>query len=236
MVPLLVLVARQSQHEAHATSLAAVVLMGAVGAATFAADGQVDVGLALALAAGSLIGAPLGAKIMARTAEGQLKIAFGVLMLVVAGLMLAPTTSGGSDPMELTLPIVLAIALFGIGVGLLSALFGIGGGIAMVPFMVLLLERSQHLAEGTSLLVIIPTAIAGVLAHHKRGYVSFRLAATLAIGGVVGAFLGARLALTLDASALEMYFAIFLVLMGVRIILEGVKMIREKDQAIGAPD
>lgn len=88
MVPLLVLVAKQTQHQAHATSLAAVVLMGAVGAATFAADGQVDVPLALALAAGSLFGAPLGARIMARTAEGPLKIAFGALMLAVAGLLL----------------------------------------------------------------------------------------------------------------------------------------------------
>ena len=236
MVPLIVLVARRSQHEAHATSLAAVVLMGAVGAATFAADGQVDVGLALALAAGSLVGAPLGARIMARTAEGPLKVAFGVLMLVVAGLMLAPTAGGGADPVQLTLPVIIGTALFGVVVGLLSALFGIGGGTAMVPFMVLLLERSQHLAEGTSLLVIIPTAIAGVIAHHKRGYISFTLAGTLALGGVIGAFLGARLALTLDAAALETYFAIFLALMGVRIIVGGIKMLREKDQAIGAPD
>ena len=88
MVPLLVLVARQTQHEAHATSLAAVVLMGAVGAATFAAEGEVEVPLALALAAGSLLGAPLGARIMSRMAEGPLKIAFGVLMVVVAGLLL----------------------------------------------------------------------------------------------------------------------------------------------------
>jgi uncharacterized membrane protein YfcA len=87
MVPLLVFVARQTQHQAHATSLAAVVLMGAAGAATFAMEGEVEVGLALALAAGSLVGAPMGARIMARTAEGPLKIAFGVLMLVVAGLM-----------------------------------------------------------------------------------------------------------------------------------------------------
>lgn len=87
MVPLLVLVAKQTQHQAHATSLAAVVLMGAVGAATFATEGEVEVGLALALAAGSLFGAPLGARIMARTAEGPLKVAFGVLMLVVAGVM-----------------------------------------------------------------------------------------------------------------------------------------------------
>ena len=138
--------------------------------------------------------------------------------------------------MDLTLPVILGAACFGVAVGLLSALFGIGGGIVMVPFMVLLLERSQHLAEGTSLLVIIPTAIAGVIAHNKRGYVSFRAAATLAVGGVFGAFLGARLALSLDEDSLENYFAIFLAIMGIRIIIEGVKMMRNKDQAIGAPD
>ena len=126
--------------------------------------------------------------------------------------------------MELTLPVILGAAAFGVLVGLLSALFGIGGGIAMVPFMVLLLDRTQHLAEGTSLLVIIPTAIAGVIAHHKRGYVSFRLAGLLAIGGVVGAFFGAKLALSLDEQLLEKFFAGFLILMGVRIIREGMKM------------
>ena len=88
MVPLLVLVAKQTQHQAHATSLAAVGVMGAGGSATFASEGEVEIGLALALAAGSLFGAPLGARIMANTAEGPLKVAFGVLMLVVAGLML----------------------------------------------------------------------------------------------------------------------------------------------------
>jgi uncharacterized membrane protein YfcA len=88
MVPLLVLVGKQTQHQAHATSLAAVVLMACVGAATFSADGEVEVKLAVALAAGSLIGAPVGARIMAKTPEGRLKVAFGVLMLVVAGLLL----------------------------------------------------------------------------------------------------------------------------------------------------
>lgn len=88
MVPLLVMAAGLTQHQAHATSLAAVVLVGAVGAATFAADGQVDVAFGGLLAAGSLFGAPLGARIMHRTAEGPLKVAFGVLMLVVAGMLL----------------------------------------------------------------------------------------------------------------------------------------------------
>lgn len=88
MVPLLVLVAGLSQHQAHATSLAAVILMGAVGAATYAAAGEVDLKIALPLAAGSLVGAPLGARLMARTGEGNLKTAFGVFMILVAGLLL----------------------------------------------------------------------------------------------------------------------------------------------------
>ena len=88
MVPLLVAVAHLSQHEAHATSLAAVVLMAAVGAATFGAEGEVEVRLGALLAAGSLLGAPLGARIMANTAESHLKIAFGVFMVIVSGLLL----------------------------------------------------------------------------------------------------------------------------------------------------
>lgn len=87
MVPLLVFAAHLSQHHAHATSLAAVIAIGAAGAATFATEGEVDLTLAALLAAGSLVGAPLGANLMARTPEGPLKVAFGLLMIVVAGLL-----------------------------------------------------------------------------------------------------------------------------------------------------
>lgn len=104
----------------------------------------------------------------------------------------------------------------------------------MVPFMVLLLERSQHLAEGTSLLVIVPTAIAGVIAHHKRGFVSFRLAGLLATGGVFGAFIGARIALNIDADLLEKLFAVFLIVMGLRIIREGRNLQASRDGSSGA--
>ena len=84
MVPLLVGVIGLSQHEAHATSLAAIVPIAAVGALRFAAAGTVDLKAAALLALGSLVGAPLGAKVMARTAEGTLKMLFGALMVVVA--------------------------------------------------------------------------------------------------------------------------------------------------------
>ena len=87
MVPLLVLLAGSSQHEAHATSLAAVIPIASVGAATYWIDGDLRVGYALLFAAGSLIGAPIGARAMARMSEARLRIVFGVLVICM-GLFL----------------------------------------------------------------------------------------------------------------------------------------------------
>jgi uncharacterized protein len=90
MVPLLTALLAFGQHRAHATSLAAIVPIAAVGAATFAAEGHTDLALAASLAAGAIAGAPLGARLMARSGEGLLKTLFGVLMLVVAVELLWP--------------------------------------------------------------------------------------------------------------------------------------------------
>jgi uncharacterized protein len=117
----------------------------------------------------------------------------------------------------------VGVIAFGILTGVLSALFGVGGGLVMVPFMVLVLGSDQHLAEGTSLLVIVPTAIVGVIAHARRGFVSFKHAALLALGGVAGSFLGATLALTLEEGALQILFGGFLAIMGVRTVVQAVR-------------
>ncbi len=116
------------------------------------------------------------------------------------------------------------LALFaGVAVGGLSALFGVGGGVLMVPFMVLVLETSQHVAEGTSLAVIVPTAIAGVVAHRSRGLGSLRTGAWVGIGGIAGAYVGARLALNVQGDTLRIVFAGLIALIGVRLIAQGLR-------------
>lgn len=90
IVPLLTAFAHLSQHEAHATSLAAIVPIAAVGAARFAVDGSVDYQAALLLAAGSLAGAPLGAKLMARAKASTLQLLFGALLIGVAAQLAWP--------------------------------------------------------------------------------------------------------------------------------------------------
>jgi hypothetical protein len=127
----------------------------------------------------------------------------------------------------------LALGIVGAGVlvGVLSALFGVGGGILMVPFMVLALGEEQHLAEGTSLLVILPTAVAGVLVHRRRGYVSLPTGILLALGGIGGAWLGALLALRLSADALQTVFGVLLTLSGIRVIGSGVANLQREREA-----
>lgn len=89
MVPLLVALAGFSQHRAHATSLAAIVPIAAVAAGVFALDTGVEYGTAALLAAGALVGAPLGARAMAAVGERWLEAAFGAFLVAVGITMVA---------------------------------------------------------------------------------------------------------------------------------------------------
>lgn len=140
----------------------------------------------------------------------------------------------------MTFGLAIAIVAAGVLVGILSAMFGVGGGILMVPFMVLVLHEQQHLAEGTSLLVIVPTAAAGVLIHRRSDYVAVKVAGFLAIGGIAGAWIGAFVALRLPAETLQSVFGVVMGLAGIRMVRRGIararrdKSSREGD-ALDAP-
>lgn len=117
----------------------------------------------------------------------------------------------------------VVVLLTGILVGVFSALFGVGGSVLMVPFMTLALGLSQHASEGTALLVVVPTAIVGAVAHGRRGYVDVRGAALLGAGGLTGAYAGARLALEVSGETLKAGFGIFLVAVGARLVVHGMR-------------
>ncbi|MGI9000023.1 MAG: sulfite exporter TauE/SafE family protein [Candidatus Limnocylindria bacterium] len=119
----------------------------------------------------------------------------------------------------MTVPEVLALLGIGLIAGLLAGLLGIGGGLLIVPAMVLVMGFDQHVAQGTSLLVIIPAAAFGTFTHHRNGRLALRDAAALGIGGVGGAILGSLAALMLDESVLQRLFAILLLFMAGRMLL-----------------
>jgi hypothetical protein len=113
---------------------------------------------------------------------------------------------------------IVELAVVGVTAGFLAGLMGVGGGIVMVPAMVLLLHFDQHLAQGTSLLVIIPSALTGATIHYRNGRFAPRDALWLAAGGVLGAFVGSVSALSIDDIVLRRGFAALLLVSGLRIM------------------
>lgn len=218
MVPLMVGVLRFDQHRAHATSLAAIILIALAGAVRFGLAGEVDWSVGLALGVGGLIGSTIGANVMDRLSPAALRALFGVIM-VLAGLRMV----FGGDPAAGASPEPLLGAVIGIGIGLgagiASGVAGIGGGVIMVPAMVFLLGVSQHTAEGTSLVAILFAALAGTRVNLRNQRVRPADALIVGAGGVLSAVAGASLALALPAGVLAQVFGIFVTSVGIRMVV-----------------
>ncbi len=120
----------------------------------------------------------------------------------------------------------VALVCFGVVAGVASGLLGVGGGTLMVPFLTLAAGLTQHAAEATSLLVILPTAVAGSLVLRRRGVGDLGLALRFGLAGSLGGVLGALLALALPASTLRVVFAGFVFLVGLRLAYDGLRQRR----------
>jgi hypothetical protein len=116
------------------------------------------------------------------------------------------------------------LSLVGLAAGVVSALFGVGGGVVVVPALLWLHPFARafdvRLAVGTSLAMIVPTAIVGVYRKWPAGQVDWKVAALLAGGAIVGAWVGSSLANELPVKALQRGFAVLLVVVAVRLFLE----------------
>jgi uncharacterized membrane protein YfcA len=115
---------------------------------------------------------------------------------------------------------LLLVALLAVGAlaGTLAGLLGVGGGMLLVPFLVLAVGMSQHEAEATSLLVILPTAVAASLALRRRDVGDLPVALALGAVGAAGAAAGALLALSLPADVLRLLFAALLAFIGLKFV------------------
>jgi len=113
----------------------------------------------------------------------------------------------------------LTYLAIGVVAGLLSGLMGVGGGVIMVPLMVTFLPFTQHQAHGTSLAVVMFTAVVSALTYGWQGNVDLLLALELAIGGVIGARVGALWVNRIPGPQLRRIFGGFLFLAGLRMVL-----------------
>lgn len=106
---------------------------------------------------------------------------------------------------------VIVVVLLGLGAGILVGLMGIGGGTVVVPALVYLLGMDQHVAQGTSLFILLPPIGLGALAvYWKKGEVDLPAGIACVAGFLIGGYFGGLIAVGIPSRSLQIFFGFFL--------------------------
>ncbi len=215
MVPALVMVMHLDQRLAHGTSLAAVVPIAVSSTLSYSLSGEVDWVVAAFLALGAIGGAVLGTNLLHALPERVLGWAFAALLVVTALRMLFDQgDAAGRSPLGVLG--AAALVLTGLASGVLAGLFGVGGGIIMVPVMVVGFDMSAALSKGTSLAVIVPTAVMGTWRNWRKGNVDLTTGVVAGLAGVVSAFGAGLLSVGMSDGLSNALFAALLAVVAAR--------------------
>ena len=190
MVPLYVLWMGLDQRRSHATSLAAVLPIAVAGAIGYASSDFVNWHATAALLLGSVFGALYGVKLLAQVSLKFLQLGFAALLYLSALRLIWSST-----PHQLLEGLAATIFLIVVGffAGVMSGLFGVGGGIVMVPALIIASGMDSLTARGTSLAVIVGSAISGTIANLKKGNIDKAFALITGLAGVPATFIGVYL-------------------------------------------
>ena len=220
-------------------SLAVVFLNAVSGSAGYIREGRVDVRSGVLFAIAAVPAAVLGAFATAKVGRVTFDAAFGTLMIAGAVYLLWRNRIIKLKRVRDDWPATNRVLLdksdciyrynvnepLGMGVsaaaGVVSSFFGIGGGVIQLPVMVALMKIPPPIAAGTSMFVLIFTALTGVITHIVLGEFNagWRRAGLIGFGAVIGAQIGVRLAKRVDSGMLVMVLSIAMVVLGVRQII-----------------
>src|SRR5690625_2896577 len=219
-------------------SLVAMIFTAMSSTISYTKKGRVDFRTGAILLLGSIPGGILGAWINQFVNTDQFNLYFGLFVIGLAILMFVkrePKTDQSSSPNErnirrfvvdgevheysISVPFAFAISVI---VGTVSGLFGIGGGSIVVPALILLFYVPPHVATATSMFMILVTSFFGSLTHIYLGHIIWSYALFFIPGAWMGGFLGAKVNQLLKGSILKWLLRIILVVIGIRLILEGI--------------
>jgi uncharacterized membrane protein YfcA len=211
------------QHLAQGTSL--FILLPPIGLGAlreYWRHGEVDLRSGIFCAIGFLLGGYGGGVVAVPLPSRDLRGIFGVFLILSAVLLWRKThkgaesvsdapNNGKQDSVARIAGITFMAALCGVAAGMV----GIGGGVLLVPLLGLLFGFSQHRAQGTSLIALIPpTGILAFLEYAKAGYVSWQTGLLLIPGVFLGGILGGQLARQLNPRRMRLVFAGLMLLLG----------------------
>jgi len=218
IVPGLMFALGMDQRRAHGTSLGGVFLISLSSFFSYWTHDHIDWPVVLWLSIGSVAGSLIGAELLARLSKRTLTIAF-IGILVIAGVrMFFKIDASG----EMILDGLTAAWLIGIGlvVGALAGMLGIGGGLMTVPILVIFFHVSPAIAKGTSLAVVIPTALVGTLQNLRNKNTDLTAAAIVSSTGIVTAIAGSWIAARMNDAISNFLFAVLLIFIAGRMLLQ----------------
>ncbi|MBA4423907.1 MAG: permease [Syntrophus sp. (in: bacteria)] len=217
IIPLMTETLKFRQHEAHGTSLIAVVFTGAAGSVLYYLHGSVDLAAAAILAGMALGTVRLGAKYCCFLPEMTLKKYFGFFLLFVALVFVLkpflPYVMEGLPPVWLRW---IVLVLLGALTGFISGMMGVGGGSFMIPMMVLFAGITQHTAQGISLLAMIPASMVGAWTHWQEGNIRTSRLPGLIVGVLAGVFIGGSFAHLIPERELRLVYTALLLYTALR--------------------
>lgn len=229
MAPGLVMLVGLGVRKAAASALATVVPIAAFGLIGYAVAGKVEPALALAVAAGALIGTAIGNRLLRVLPERALMAALGLLLIVVA-IRMVQQVGAGVGPDSSTIE-TLEAAGIGMFAGFLSGLFGVGGGFVIVPALILLLGKQPAIAKGTSLMAMMPPAVLGTYLNARSGFVDWQAAAAGGVTGAGLAYLSAGVSVGLDPAVANVSFGLLLIVVASRLLWQARQMDRPNSEA-----
>jgi uncharacterized membrane protein YfcA len=199
--------------QAAGTSLVMVLANTAAATVGYLRDSKVDLRLALPLTVGAIPGSVVGAFAVHRFSPVGFDVAYGVVLVIMAGLVLRRRGVESRPAGEATFMHRPAAGLAaGLALGFFSSLFGIGGGVVLVPLLLIAARMPPHVVTATGAFVITTTAPVGIAAHAYAGDVDWVFALPLVLGGLAGGSIGPVIARRISSSNLITLLAVALIL------------------------
>ena len=167
---------------------------------------------------GSALGSFAGAIISAKVSEDLLLVLFGLITVLVLGIMFLPAPDQAQEDLSreqvavALLPLIVCSLAAGVLIGLLGA-----GNFIFVPLLIYVLKIPTRIAIGSSLFIAMMNTSSGFLGKLLTGQIPLLLASSVVIGAAIGAVLGEKLHSKLPNKTLRQIYAVMVALIAVRV-------------------
>jgi uncharacterized protein len=214
-IPILVIAFSFSQHDAQGSAMVMALAGAAVTMTIYARRKLLSVREALLMTACSAVMGLVASQLVRYVPDDVLQRGFGAFLIVLAAIVWFGHLGEKDDPQPLPSPLQVAIGTLA---GALSGFFVVGGALVAVPLLERVARYSQQRAQATVLLMLVPASALGLISYAANGFVRWSAAVPLAIGAVVLAPAGTKVAIALRPRVLRRLFSLVQAAAGVLLL------------------